>query len=75
MDAKFSVSYNGIEYDLKDNGQVEATVSDVVEDGAKLNISIHVTSEEINFVIANHPEILEMVQEAYNQVMAAVNPG
>lgn len=58
MDAKVSVSYNGIEYDLKDNGQVEATVSDVVEDGAKLNISIHVTSEEINFVIANHPEIL-----------------
>ena len=75
MDAKFSVSYNGIIYDLSDDGNVEASVADVVEDGARLNISIHVTSEEINFVIANHPEILEMVQEAYNQVMAAVNPG
>ena len=75
MDAKFSVSYNGIIYDLSDDGHVEASVTDVVEDGAKLNISIHVTSEEINFVIANHPEILEMVQEAYNQVMEVVNQG
>ncbi len=75
MDAKFSVSYNGIVYDLRENGHVEASVADVVEDGAKLNISIHVTSEEINFVIANHPEILEMVQEAYNQVMEVVNQG
>ncbi len=73
MEAKLSVSYNGVNYDLCEDGQIEATVADVYEDGAHINLSLRVTNEEINFVIAKHPEILERVQETFNQAVALAN--